>query len=111
VAVDLLLWQMGAAADTGILKPATWVPEHRFHPVRKWRFDIAWPTELLAIEVDGGGWIGGHHSRGQGIEDDAEKQSTAVSMGWRVMRLTPRMIRDGRALTLVIAALQRGGTT
>jgi very-short-patch-repair endonuclease len=102
-----LLWQL-RHDDLAHMVPEP-VLEHRFHPVRRWRFDVAWPDRLLALEVDGGGWIAGHHSRGQGIEDDAEKQSTAVSLGWRVMRLTPRMIRDGRAITLVIAAHQQIG--
>jgi hypothetical protein len=46
------------------LRPA--VREHRFHPVRKWRFDLAWPELLLAIEVDGGVWIEGWNAAMQG---------------------------------------------
>jgi len=27
--------------------------EYRFHPSRKWRFDIAWPERRVAVEVEG----------------------------------------------------------
>ena len=26
--------------------------EHKFHPKRKFRFDFAWPAQMLAVEVD-----------------------------------------------------------
>jgi len=70
-----------------------------------WRFDIAWPHAKVAIEVDGGGWAGGRHSRGQGIESDCAKLSTAVALGWRVLRVTPKQCRDGRALAWAEAVL------
>ena len=35
------------------------VREHRFAPPRRWRFDLAWPAERLAVEVDGGRWQSG----------------------------------------------------
>ena len=79
--------------------------EVRFAPPRRWRFDYCWPLEKLALEVDGGGWINGRHSRGSGIEKDAEKLNTAVAMGYRVLRATPAMVNDGRALAAIQAVL------
>lgn len=99
--VEALLWQVRHAAPE--LPEAE--REYRFHPERKWRFDLAWPGLMLAAEVDGGAWVGGRHATGRGIEADSEKVSTAVAMGWRVLRFTPRMIDDGRALSLTLAAL------
>ena len=29
--------------------------EFVFHPLRKWRFDFAWPEQFVAAEVEGGG--------------------------------------------------------
>jgi hypothetical protein len=29
-------------------------PEHKFHPVRKWRFDFAFPPQMVAFEFEGG---------------------------------------------------------
>lgn len=98
-ATGLLLWQLEAADAP---KPAT---EHRFHSERKWRFDMAWPERMVAVEVDGGAWIGGRHTSGSGFEADCLKLSHAAALGWRVLRVTPRMVQDGSALTLTLAAL------
>ena len=76
----------------------------RFAPPRRWRFDFSWPERLLAVEVEGGSFIAGRHSRGAGFEADAEKYNQAALIGWRVLRVTPRMVDDGRALALI----QRG---
>lgn len=71
--------------------------EYRFHPERRWRFDLAWPAPKLALEVDGGTWIAGRHSTGVGSFRDAEKYSEAAILGWRIIRVVPHMIRDGIA--------------
>lgn len=77
----------------------------KFHPKRAWRFDFAYPEAKLAIEVDGGTWINGGHSRGSGIEKDCEKLAAAVILGWRVMRATTNQIKDGTAAFWVEQAL------
>jgi len=60
--------------------------EYRFHPTRKWRFDLAYPDKKIAIEAEGGVWTGGRHTRGGGYTKDAEKYNAAVVLGWRVLR-------------------------
>jgi hypothetical protein len=64
-------------------------PEYRFHPTRKWRFDFAWIDVRVALEVDGGIWTQGRHSRGTGMLGDHEKLNEAACLGWRVLRTTP----------------------
>lgn len=71
--------------------------EHRFHPTRRWRFDRAHLPTKTAIELEGGIWIQGRHTRGQGFENDTEKYNTAQLLGWTVFRLTkvePETIRQ-----------------
>lgn len=89
--------------------------EYRFHPVRKWRADLAWPApDWLIVEVDGGGFRGGagggfalgRHTTGTGFEADCEKLNTAVVDGWRVLRVTRKHIRSGQALTWIETALR-----
>ncbi len=63
--------------------------EHRFHPKRRWRFDIAVPARKLAIEIEGGLWSRGAHSRPTGIRRDIIKYNAASQLGWRVLRCTP----------------------
>lgn len=79
-----------------------WVCEHIFHPIRKWRFDLAWPDKKLAIEVNGGTKYGNsRHSYGDGIENDYEKLNAAQSMGWVVFSFTSNMIKSGKAILFV----------
>lgn len=82
------------------------VSEHRFHSTRRWRLDFAWPSLRLAVEVDGGGFIAGRHSRGTGITKDCEKFAEATALGWRIVRVTPAQVRDGSALRWILAAMQ-----
>ena len=74
--------------------------EYRFHPSRRWRFDVAWPSQKIAVEIDGGGY--GHQSIA-GKKQDNEKQNAATAMGWRVFRFCTGMsstVRD-QAVTQV----------
>lgn len=80
------------------------VAEHRFHPARRWRFDYAWTAKKIALEYEGGSFVGGRHTRGAGYERDCEKYSMAAVMGWTVIRTTAAMWRDGRAFKLLALA-------
>lgn len=71
--------------------------EFRFHPTRRWRFDLAWPDLLVACEIEGGTWNGGRHTRGSGFEGDCEKYNEAALLGWSVLRVTSKMVKDGTA--------------
>ena len=80
--------------------------EVRFHPVRRWRLDLGWRDRMLAVEVDGGTWIGGRHNRGAGYEKDCEKLAEAVLAGWRVIRFTVAQVKSGYALGVLERALK-----
>lgn len=82
-----------------------WEAEYRFCPRRKWRADRAWPHHRLLVEVEGGVWSGGRHTRGAGYEADCEKYNEAAILGYRVIRVTGAMVRDGRALDIIMRAL------
>lgn len=73
--------------EAGLPQPEA---EHRFHPVRRWRFDYAWPRHCLALEVEGGVWTRGRHTRPAGFLRDVEKYNAAAVLGWRVLRTTPK---------------------
>jgi very-short-patch-repair endonuclease len=81
------------------------VREYRFHPVRKWRFDYAFPEHKVAVEKDGGVWSGGKHGRGSGIVKDHEKQNHAAMLGWRILRCTPKQLADPAFAEMVVASL------
>ena len=84
--------------DLSLLCPAMGYPapvkEHRFHPVRRWRFDYAWPDIMLALEVEGLTRDGGRHQRIAGYTKDTEKYNEALCLGWKVIRVTPGQIKN-----------------
>lgn len=80
--------------------------EYRFHDKRRWRFDFAWPEKKIAVEIEGGVWTGGRHTRGAGFIADAEKYNTAALLGWRVLRFHGQAIKSGEAINVLQGALQ-----
>lgn len=73
-------------SEMGIPIPAF---EYRFHPDRRWRMDLAWIEKKVYLEVQGGIFINGRHSRGAALLKEWEKHNTASWMGWRVLYCQP----------------------
>ena len=82
------------------------VQQYKFHPVRKWPFDFAILSHKLAIEVDGGTWSRGRHTRGKGYEEDRIRDAEAMCLGWRVLRVTTAMVENGKAMEYIRCALK-----
>lgn len=93
------------AAQLRLAHVPEFVREFRFHGERMWRFDFAWPDQLVAIECEGAVFTGGRHTRGRGFEDDCEKLNEAAAAGWRVLRVTGDQIKAGQALVWIERAL------
>jgi very-short-patch-repair endonuclease len=77
------------------------VHEYRFHPVRKWRIDVAFPKHRLAIEIEGAVWCQGRHTRGSGFIADMCKYNELTLMGWSLLRFTPKQVKNGEAITTI----------
>jgi hypothetical protein len=75
--------------------------EIQFKNYRKWSFDFAWPEHLLALEVEGGGWSKGRHTRGTGFRNDLKKYMAATLAGWTLIRVDPGMIQSGYAARMI----------
>jgi very-short-patch-repair endonuclease len=88
----------------GIPEP---VREYKFHPVRKWRIDLAWPDLKLAVEVEGGIWVRGRHTRPSGFIADMEKYNNLCLLGWSLLRVTTQQVRNGKALELIELWIKR----
>lgn len=96
--------------------------EFYFHPVRKWRFDFAWQSQRIAVELEGGAMAWpvvcdscgrhvyrknkrtgrkervyaamGRHTRSAGIQGDCDKYNAASELGWRVLRFTTKHVTE-----------------
>jgi hypothetical protein len=91
------------------------IPEYKFDPDRKWRFDYAWlenhgnasfdlpdiMTPFIALEVEGGIWTGGRHNSGAGFIRDMEKYNEASALGWRIIRCPPEALLTTATANLV----------
>jgi very-short-patch-repair endonuclease len=80
--------------------------QYQIIPDRKFRWDFAWPDRKIAVEIQGGTWSGGAHSRGWGIQRDCEKNNLAVCQGWRLLYFTSDMVHSGLALSVVEGILK-----
>lgn len=80
--------------------------EHSPIPGRRWRIDFAWPAQLVALEVEGGIYSGGRHTRPAGFNADAEKYNALAIAGWVVLRVTTDHIKSGQALQWLEKALR-----
>jgi hypothetical protein len=72
--------------------------EFTWHHQRNWRLDLAWPEmwPQRAVEVDG--MV--HRIKGRFLAD-VERHNAMMFAGWRWVRVTPAMVKDGSALELV----------
>ena len=84
------------------------IKEHRFHPTRKWRVDF-WHNSGVAIEIEGGVWTGGRHTRGKGFIADMEKYNALAERGILLFRIPAHQI-TAKWLTPIIETIYRGGS-
>ncbi|HFG6930653.1 TPA: DUF559 domain-containing protein [Acinetobacter baumannii] len=72
--------------------------EYKFHPKRKWRADFLITGTKILVEVEGGVWSGGRHTRGKGYLGDMEKYNSAAMMGFTVLRFSTEQVKAGVAI-------------
>jgi hypothetical protein len=83
--------------------------EYKFHPTRKWRFDY-FHSSGVAIELEGGIYTGGRHTRGSGFLKDMEKYNDAASRGILVFRVPSHQI-GAEWLRPIVATIKKGGSS
>jgi hypothetical protein len=75
-------------------------PEYKFYRDRKWRADyvVSRGADTPAlIEIEGGAWTRGRHTRGNGFIEDLSKYNHASALGYKLFRFTPDQVRSGEA--------------
>ncbi|EHU8077636.1 TPA: hypothetical protein AB5C39_000661 [Vibrio mimicus] len=94
--------------------------ELKFHPDRRWRFDFAWAEAKIAVEIEGGTYSHGkerfeagkvvkqksRHLTPTGFHEDCVKYGEAAILGWCVLRVDAKMVKDGSALEMLKRAMK-----
>ena len=88
--------------------------EYRFAPPRRWRADYFFANAVsnigtssvikympLAVEIEGGAFSGGRHTRGAGFLADMSKYNHMSIMGISLLRFTPTQVEKGEAALMV----------
>ena len=96
-------------AESALARFPGYTTELQFHPTRKWRFDYAWEGQKIAVEVHGGVYRQGRHTRGEGFTTDREKMNEAALLGWTVIEVTPEHIKSGQLREWLTKAFQSRG--
>ncbi|NIE95629.1 DUF559 domain-containing protein [Acinetobacter sp. Tr-809] len=72
--------------------------EYKFHQTRKWQADFLISNTKILIEVEGGIWSQGRHTRGTGYIGDMEKYNAAAILGFQVLRFSTQQVKSGLAV-------------
>jgi hypothetical protein len=92
--------------------------QYKFHPERRWLADFAWQGYFgksfwrgIMLEVNGGTYMRGRnrgaHSRGPRQRQDYEKWSAASIMGWTLILVDSKDVREGKHVERVLQAMGR----
>lgn len=88
-------------------------PEWQFARPRRWRFDLAFVAQKVALELEGGLFGRGRpcalcgrrrvagHSSVERTKTDMDKYNQASILGWRVLRATPEQVESGAVFGLL----------
>ena len=76
--------------------------EFKFCQDRKWRADFHLVGKMILIEVEGGIWSGGRHTRGKGYLGDMEKYNSATALGYSVYRYSTEQVKSGLAIKEIL---------
>ena len=105
---QVYLWVQDFIARAIGYYPGIVKQEYRFHPTRRFRFDVAIPELHIGIEVDGllpG--AGGGHQRRQAYIQDRVKDLEAQCLGWQVIRVVTDQVRDGSCFPYLEKLIRR----
>lgn len=77
--------------------------QFRHNPKRKWRWDFRIADVL--IDINGGTFIRGGHSRGVGQDKDYEKWNDAVRLGYRPLVFGTLAMKDPLEVVTIVAEI------
>lgn len=81
------------------------IQEYKFHEKRRWRIDFVSLKHMIAIEIEGGAWKQGRHTRGKGFIADMEKYNEIAIHGFKLLRFTPEQMSQKKTLETILRAI------
>lgn len=76
------------------------IQQFKFCPSRKWRADFCFRRRMVIVELDGGIYTRGRHTRPGGYVKDAEKLNAAVALGYAVLRIPGPLLSNDPLLVI-----------
>ena len=76
------------------------IKEHKFHPTRRFRIDY-FHESGVAIEIEGGIWTRGRHTRGMGFLSDMQKYNLMAERGILLFRIPANNIAASWVLPII----------
>ena len=70
------------------------IPQYKVLPKRKFKIDFAHLPSKTGIEIQGGRWIKGGHTSGNGMFTDCEKSLLCAQYGWLIIPIVDKMISE-----------------
>ncbi len=79
--------------------------EHRFHPVRRWRFDYAFPQIKVAVDYDGVMFRSVGHNSLEKIIKDMERSNHAQLCGWDIYKANAKTVQNKEFFAIIEEAV------
>lgn len=73
--------------------------------MQDWRYDFFFADYDLAVELNGGNWSGGRHTRPQALQSEYRKINAAALLGHTLLIFDTGMVKSGEAVQRVKAII------
>lgn len=95
-------------AQVGLPAPQ---PEYKFHPARKWRIDYYFERDgvRVGLEIEGGIYSGGRHTRPGGFMGDMEKYNEMSVAGIYLVRAKSTKLPTMETINILKRIFTNGG--
>jgi hypothetical protein len=81
------------------------VAEYQFAKPRKWRADFCWIDQKVILEVNGGIFSQGRHTRGAALLKEWDKINTGAGIGYRFIFCQPSQLATRRTIDYIENAI------
>jgi len=66
--------------------------------MQDWRYDFFFPDSKLAVEINGGNWVQGRHTRADALQSEYRKEYASDVCGHVLIKFDGEMVKSGEAI-------------